>query len=127
METARRGRLLSDDPAFNQLFDTALASALADLDSVERKTADNPDQPPTFATCALLTDYVTAEKLERSRGKSAQAALRSDFFHDPVVMHIREIRHGRCHERRGAHAAAPARRCRRRPCALTWCWWGSPC
>jgi CHASE3 domain sensor protein len=93
METARRGRLLSDDPAFNQLFDTALASALADLDSVERKTADNPDQAANIRHMRrLLTDYVTAEKLERSRGKSAQAALRTDFFHDPVVMHIREIR-----------------------------------
>lgn len=93
METARRGRLLSDDPAFNTLFDTALASALADLDTVERKTADNPDQARNIRHMRrLLTDYVTAEGLERSRGKSARAALRTDFFHDPVVMHIREIR-----------------------------------
>ncbi|MDR6510877.1 signal transduction histidine kinase [Novosphingobium capsulatum] len=93
METARRGRLLSDDPAFNGLFDEALASALADLDMVQSKTADNPEQAANIRRMRqLLSDYVKAERTERSRGRSAQAALRSDFFHDPVVVHIREIR-----------------------------------
>lgn len=93
METARRGRLLSDDPAFNQLFDNALTSALVDLDMVQRKTTDNPDQAANIRKMRqLLTDYVNAERLERAKGRSAQAALRSDFFHDPVVVHIREIR-----------------------------------
>jgi signal transduction histidine kinase len=93
METARRGRLLSDDPAFNGLFDQALASALADLDVLQQKTIDNPDQAANIRRMHdILNAYVAAEQAERKRGASAQIALRSNFFNDPVVLHIRQIR-----------------------------------
>ncbi|NMN05829.1 MULTISPECIES: sensor histidine kinase [unclassified Novosphingobium] len=93
METARRGRLLSDDPAFNGLFDQALASAVADLDVLQKKTLDNATQAANIRVMRqLLTDYVVAERAERGRGRKAQIALRQDFFNDPVVVHIRQIR-----------------------------------
>jgi signal transduction histidine kinase len=93
METARRGHLLSSDPGFNRLFDEALSSALADLGVLQQRTADNPDQAANIGRMRrLLTEYVAAERQERSRSGAEKTAMRRDFFNDPVVMHIRQIR-----------------------------------
>lgn len=93
METARRGRLLSQDPGFDRLFDEALAGAMSDLAKLQQMTADNPRQGANIAHMRkLLQDYVGEHRAERSDASATQIVLRKNFFNDPVVLYIRQIR-----------------------------------
>lgn len=93
METARRGGLISGDPKFDGMVDKARAGAEADLGMLGALTVDNPDQVANVARMrTLLADYAASQAAERQRGLQAGPLRARDFFHDPSVLRIREMR-----------------------------------
>jgi hypothetical protein len=119
METARRGGLMSGDPKFDGMVDTARAGAEADLGMLGALTVDNPDQVANVARMrTLLADYAASQAAERQRGLQAGPLRAQDFFHDPSVLRIREMRrladamldeeHGLLRDREGRQSGACA-------------------
>jgi hypothetical protein len=92
METARRGRIISNDPLFDTLFAKARVNARTDLDTVARITRDNPDQRRNVGAMRILIDNYDASVTAEEAMDRADLQLRRDFFRDPAAINIRAIR-----------------------------------
>ena len=93
METARRGLLLSGNPAFSQIFTNAARNARTELTRLELSIGDNSRQLARARRLeALLTEYDRHHREAIALSGNARDAMIADFMNDSAVANVREMR-----------------------------------
>ncbi|KTE14980.1 sensor histidine kinase [Sphingopyxis sp. H115] len=93
METARRGLLLTNDPAFARIMAAAEENARAHIGDLDRLVRDNPEQRARVARLGKLLDAYRAYNREAiGGGAEARRSVVDGFMTDAGVLHVREVR-----------------------------------
>lgn len=93
METARRGLLLTNDPAFARLMATAEDNARAQVGDLDQLIRDNPEQRARVVRLRKLLDAYRAYNREAmGSGAAGRRAVVDGFMTDTGVTFVREVR-----------------------------------
>ena len=93
METARRGLLLTGNPAFSKLLGESGRAARRQLSDLERLVADNSEQRRRVARLGMLLDaYDRNHRQSIALTGAAREQMLADFMNDGAVANVRAAR-----------------------------------